>query len=61
MKIDGSKVSIIETNLTKENTSMFDFQWTLHFSLIISIDIIPLRPFQNIIILPYVVENSTLV
>jgi len=38
---------------------MFDFQWTLHSSLIISIDIIPLRPFQNIIILPYVVENST--
>jgi hypothetical protein len=40
---------------------MFDFQWTVHCSLIISIDIVPSRPFQNIIILPYVVESSTLV
>jgi hypothetical protein len=59
VKIDGSKVSVIDTNLTKENTLMFDFQWIVHFSFIISIDTIPFKPFQNIIISPYVVENSS--
>jgi hypothetical protein len=38
---------------------MFDFQWTNHSSLIISTNIVPLKPFQNIINLPCVVENLT--
>ncbi len=58
MKINELEILITNINLTKENTSTFDSQWTIHSSLIISINIVPFKPSQNINLLLFVTKKK---
>jgi hypothetical protein len=57
VKINELEILITNINLTKENTSTFDFQWMIRSSFIMSTNIVPFKPSQNINLLYIVTKN----